>query len=109
MYHCSNCKTDLAPERMVLVDRGPQPGQLLVRYVCECKPGKELTGLYVFSGGILNKLLGKVQVPWEAKHHPEVVADDDPRLVAFRWELDQFKDLDEVVFWLENLPEWKKE
>jgi len=99
-YKCVKCDTDLAPERMVEVLPLPS-GEVQVRYVCECDGRGPLAGRYKFVGTNLVELIGSpMNLPWRAPTMPQVVTDDHPDMVMWRWELDRTQSVEEFVEWL---------
>ena len=99
VYNC-RCGTALARERVRRADR-TQMGPVMISFVCDCTPGTNLTMSYEYSGLTIDALLGSMSLPWVSPITPLALAEDDPSLVLFRWELDQIKDWDELIEWLE--------
>jgi hypothetical protein len=43
-----------------------------------------------------------ISLPYESPFRPTDVADEDPLVAAWRWELEQAVDVDDLLYWLEH-------
>lgn len=75
-------------------------GYMLITHHCPCSK-LLLTSRRRASYPAFVALFGKgIRLPYESPFHIHEVADDDPLLVRWRWELEQTEGVDEFLRWL---------
>jgi hypothetical protein len=117
-YCCAGCDEPIATERVIRIEAERSPargvprstaggarvptGYMLITHVCACS-SLALTSRRYRSYEAFVAMFGRgVSLPYEAPFRPAVVPDDDPSLLAWRWELQQTLDVDDFLYWLEH-------
>ncbi len=113
-YCCANCEKPIATEHVIRIvaERGRggantvamarSTGYMLITHVCPCS-SLALTSRRYRSYNAFVALFGRgVNLPYESPFRPVVVADDDPAVRAWRWELEQTEDVEDFLYWLEH-------
>ena len=113
-YRCSNCDEAIATERVIRIEaergRGPgnavtgrgTTGYMLITHVCPCSPLAMTSRRYRSYKAFVAMFGRGVNLPYESPFQPALVAEDDPALLAWRWELEQTVDVEDFLYWLEH-------
>ena len=112
-YRCANCEEPIATEHVLRIEaerrrlpdrpalRGTT-GYMLITHLCPCS-SLALTSRRYRSYDAFVAMFGRgVNLPYESPFHPAVVAEDDRTVMAWRWELEQTPDVEELLYWLEH-------
>lgn len=102
LYSCSGCGRLLELERVVSarVERheGAATGYILFRHYCLCLAETARVSRRWGSYPSFLALFGAMpNLPYESSLHWQPVADDDPNVVRWRWELAQLSDAEEFM------------
>ncbi len=107
VFRCSRCAAPLELERVVGVDveRGPRgvTGYVIFQHHCPCTPGEVRASRSWATHAAFVALFGSQPwLPYRAPFRFEPVADDDPVLGRWRWELEQVADAQEFLLFLDD-------
>ncbi len=113
-YRCSNCDEPIANESVIRIEAENgrvragafsaqgTTGYLLITHLCQCSPLALTTRRYRSYQAFVAMFGHGICLPYESPFQPTVVDDDDPLVMAWRWELEQTRDMDEFLSWLEH-------
>ncbi len=107
VFRCSGCGAPLELERVAGVDieRGARgvTGFVVFEHSCQCTPAAVRTTRSWATHAAFVALFGSQPwLPYRAPFHFEPVADDDPVLGRWRWELEQVADAHEFLLYLDD-------
>jgi hypothetical protein len=106
-FRCSRCTSFLELERVVGVDveRGARgvTGYVIFQHYCACTPGEvRATRSWATHAAFVALFGSQPWLPYRAPFRFEPVADDDPVLGRWRWELEQVADAQEFLLFLDD-------
>lgn len=115
-YCCSNCDDPIATEQVIRIEaerrRGPgnggttggTSGYMLITHLCPCSR-LALTSRRYRSYKAFVAMFGRgVNLPYDTPFRPALVAEDEPSVLAWRWELEQTVDVEDFLYWLKHRP-----
>ncbi len=107
VFRCSRCGDPLELERVVEVnvERGAHgvTGYVLFQHSCPCTPqGLRTTRSWATHAAFVALFGSQPWLPYRAPFRFEPVADDDPVLGRWRWELEQVADAHEFLLYLDD-------
>ncbi|HWC11064.1 MAG TPA: hypothetical protein VG455_07570 [Acidimicrobiales bacterium] len=107
LFRCSKCAAPLELERVLGVDveRGPNgvTGYVVFQHHCPCTPDAVRASRSWATHAAFVALFGSQPwLPYRSPFRFEAVADDDPLLGRWRWELEQVADAHEFLLFLDD-------
>ena len=106
-FRCSACSAALELELVVFADverrDGVATGFVEFEHYCGCRPDALLSSRALGSVTSFTALFGAhPMLPYRAPFDPRPVADDDPVIVRWHWELEQVADVREFLLFAED-------
>ncbi|MGI8777307.1 MAG: hypothetical protein ACR2LJ_07940 [Acidimicrobiales bacterium] len=107
VFRCSGCQRPLDLERVAAADveRNDQgvTGWVVFTHHCPCSPGELVVSRAWATHPAFVALFGSQPwLPYRAPFVYGVVADDEPVLTRWRWELAQMADADELLLFVDD-------
>ena len=115
-FLCAGCEKPILTEHVLRIEaeaeagngrgggtakRGSHTGYMLITHHCPCSSLLIRTRRYGSYAAFVAMFGRGVRLPYESPFRLTDVADDDPLLVRWRWELEQTADADEFLLWLQ--------
>ena len=113
-YSCSSCDAPIATELVVKIEAERRTGRgaalstsgttgfMLITHHCPCSPLVITTRRYRSYAAFVALFGRGVSLPYESPFRPADVAEDDPEMARWRWELEQTADAEDFLYWLEH-------
>lgn len=106
-FGCHACGEPLALESVLCADAervdGSISGYVLFEHDCGCRPGELLQTRAWGSYPAFVALFGRMPVlPYQSPFAAAPVAEDDPALTRWAWEIDLVRDVDEFLLFLDD-------